>query len=165
MPTGKGYGLPRVRIVDLDERPLGVAGNPLVVVDAGGAGERSVGFSFGNEYSTLSGSEELLYSESVNFDALVVSIAILRASLTALTRQILGAGTYFIRVGGTAGLPDGTIFATLVTTHNAGYISTPDAAIGPPLPRPIGPQIVKITGASSGPGVLAFIEAVEVAFF
>jgi len=162
---GKWYGSQRSVLVDHNQDPLGIVGNPIVAVVISGAGVRSVGFTRGLEYVTSLGSEELLYQETVDFPALDPSITVVRCAMTALTRQAPGPGVYFIRVGGTAGIADGTIFATLVTTHNGGYVSTPDAAIGPPLPRPVGAQIVKVTGASGVPGVLAFIKATSVSFF
>ncbi len=116
------------------------------------------------QYKTSSGSEQLLYQDTLDFDVLDVGVTSLRASLSALTRQGSGAGTYLVRIGGTVDVANGTIVATIVTTHNAGYTLPVDGVVGPAFARPSGRQLVKITGASSGVGVLAFIKGFAVTF-
>lgn len=76
---------------------------------------------------------------AVSFDSLGAGI------ICTLSGLVQGAGTYYIRVGGTSGAVDGTIVATLVVTGSGGFPTTVSSVVGAPFVNPTGFGLVKLT--------------------
>lgn len=128
----------------------------------GGGGAASMDVGDEVQRSMVGVSEELLAEFTVDFASLTPSL--LYPKLSALTKQTGGAtGTYRMRVGGTQGVADGTVVATITTTQ-AAYPVTPDVVTGASYGNPAAPRLVKITGAASSVGQTARIKGINILF-
>lgn len=138
--TGKsGVGSPGVA-GQRGER--GYQGDQGVPGPAGGGGST---IEDPREYYGIGNSEVWVTEYLMDFTGLGSTV---NFTLIAFTRQdIVAGGTYHVRIGGTAGVADGTVAATLVTSQSS-YPSTPDSQSGS-VSNPGGKKLVKITAAGS----------------
>jgi hypothetical protein len=113
--------------------------------------------------ATLGATEDVLGNWAIDFDLLDPNIVNLAVTFSAFTKQSAGTGAYRIRLGGTYNTNDGTDLVDLLTGH-AAYGNTPDSTTGPAFARPVGVQLVKLTGARSAAGGTASIQGIEVVF-
>jgi hypothetical protein len=114
--------------------------------------------------ATLGTTEDVLGNWSIDFDLLDPNIVNLVVTFSAFTKQSAGTGTYKVRVGGTYNTNDGTLWATLGPTAHTAYQNTPDTVTGAVFARPVGVQLVKLTGARSAAGGTASIQGIEIVF-
>ena len=106
----------------------------------------------------------MLGNWAIDFDLLDPNITSTSLSPSRrLQKQSAGTGAYRIRLGGTYNTNDGTDLVDLLTGH-AAYGNTPDSTTGPAFARPVGVQLVKLTGARSAAGGTASIQGIEVVF-
>lgn len=120
-------------------------GSTIINVGAGGTGgTTSVEPDLDGLYATDSGNEDLLKQGVVDFGALTGSqVAV---EFYALIRALDGAtGTFRLRLGGTDGVVDGTVVATITTS--SGSWTTIKASVL--VTRPTGTYTAKLTGQSS----------------
>jgi hypothetical protein len=137
-----------------------------VVTEIGSAGpvaEASAAGSSGPDldglYATDSGSEDLLKEALADFSSLAT--ASLSLTFSALVQSLSGAtGTFRLRLGGTDGLADGTLLAT-VSSASASYIVVRTTAT---LTNPGGQQVLKLTGQSSSIGATILVKSVVANF-
>lgn len=103
-------------------------------------------YSFDDHYRTESLSEELL--ETLSIDLGTYSDATLEVELSAIMKATGVTGTFRVRVGGTIGVPDGTLAAQL-TTSSVSY-EQDKAALA--IANPATLTLLKLTGLVSGVG-------------
>ena len=111
---------------------------------AGAAGTPQVTLDFWeNDGFDDSGTEQLAYERLVNFTPLAGTLT---AELVAYVSSAGGAALFKLRLGGTKGLPDGTVLASFSTASGS-----PVALNGAssPFANPGGLQLVKVTQQSS----------------
>ncbi len=109
--------------------------------------------------SLTAGPEEWLRDWTPNLSALSGTI---RCRLSGMA---LGPGTYRVRLGGSAELPDGQSIATLVVSGDGGFPTVLNQVVGAPFANPGGPRLVKLTGVTTASkasfrSVSVFLESV-----
>jgi hypothetical protein len=98
---------------------------------------------------TTDGTSEVLLKEVLE-DFSVLPSGALAASFSAFARALGGAtGTFRLRVGGTDGVADGTLIATLTATAGSFQMLTSSGTYTNPMSR----ALVKLTGQSSVNGL------------
>jgi hypothetical protein len=145
----------RVIVLAGTQGPPGPAGATGATGGGGGAAE-AIEFDDANQYSTASGTEELLVQ--VAQDASVFEVgATLNTLLVAAVKSSSGTATFRLRIGGTEGLADGTVVAT-ITTSSASFVSARGTGTHA---NPGGLVLLKVTAQSSGGGNTATIRGIE----
>lgn len=124
-----------------------VGGGSTIINNIGGgtgSGATSVEPDLDGLYATDSGNEDLLKQGVVDFSALTgTQVAV---EFYALIRALDGAtGTFRLRLGGTDGVVDGTVIATITTS--SGTYTTVKASVL--VTRPSGVYTCKLTGQSN----------------
>jgi hypothetical protein len=106
-----------------------------------------------DEMEVIGPTEDLVLQKFVDF-APLASGNLTAAFSAFVSVDSADTGTFNVRIGGTAGMPDGTVVAT-ITTQSAS--AEPKFAAGQTIPRPSGPTFVKVTGATVNPAATARI--------
>lgn len=123
-----------------------VGGGSTIIDNVGGGtgGAASVEPDLDGLYATDSGNEDLLKQGVVDFSALTgTQVAV---EFYALIRALDGAtGTFRLRLGGTDGVVDGTVVAT-ITTGSGTYTTVRVTSL---IARPTGTYTCKLTGQSN----------------
>jgi len=106
-----------------------------------------------DEMEVVGPTEDLVFQKYVDFTPLA------SGNLTPMFSGFINVdsgdtGTFNVRLGGSPGIPDGTVIATITTQSAA---PEPKIAAGPAVARPSGPALLKVTGATVGPNATARI--------
>jgi len=110
-------------------------------------------------YASDSGNEDLLKEVVADFSGLEAGSISLAFSV--LIESLNGAtGTFRLRLGGTDGVADGTLLAT-VSTSSASYVVARATSM---LTNPTGQQRVKLTGQTSALGSTVLVKSAVVLF-
>jgi hypothetical protein len=123
-------------------------GTPSAIIQLEGEGEEEV----------TGPTEDVVFQRFVDFGGVITSNV--SPVFSAFVSVDSGdTATFNVRLGGTPGAPDGTVIATLTT-----QAASPQPAIvaGQAVPRPGGPALVKVTGATVNPNATARIADLRV---
>jgi hypothetical protein len=138
-----------------------VGGGSTIINNFGGGtgGATSVEPNLDGLFATDSGNEDLLKQGVVSFSAL--SGATVALEFVALVRALDGAsGTFRVRLGGTDGVVDGTVVAT-ISTSSGTYTRVSASVV---IARPSGVYTVKLTGQSNTAWRDAMVKSAEAVF-
>lgn len=125
----------------------------------GGGGSASLDFADARQIASSSGSEDVIFQwDAADFGALAVGS--LTAELAGSVFSGSGTATFRLRLGGSDGVADGTVLATI--THALASFQAKNATGS--FTNPTGLQYVKITAQSSGASVDARMKGPTVTF-
>jgi hypothetical protein len=130
--------------------PQGLTG----ATGSGGGGGSAVGagiFNQSEEKSVVSTAEEVIFQDSMPFSLLGPTITM---QLTAMILSLSGTSTFRVRYGGTDGVADGTLFATLTRSLSTYAM----AAVTATAANPTGLLFVKVTAQNPVLGQAAKIK-------
>ena len=104
-------------------------------------------------YQTVTGGTEEVVSE-IFLDFSSIPVPELKVLLAGIVKVTAGNGTFKVRLGGTPGLPDGTLVASMTTVSPA-FIG--GEGFGTHVVNPGNRQLLKITGLADTPDGVAHI--------
>ncbi len=137
----------------------GPAGAPGAAGAPGGGGGQDVQPELDGLYATDVASERLLKQVHADFSGL--ASATTSCALSAYIRALGGAtGTFRLRVGGSDGVADGTLVATLTVTSTSFQMVTASGTVT----KPAGTALVKLTGQTSVVGLDAQVKSTVATF-
>jgi len=137
----------------------GAGGPSILSVSGGGGGAQTVQPDLDGLYSSDVAAETLLKQVLADFSGITGTTA--AVAFSSYVRAMGGAtGTFRLRVGGTDGVADGTLVATLTVTSTSYQMVTGTGSVA----KPVGLALVKLTAQTSVTGLDAQIKSAVAIF-